>query len=594
MASMDDRSQGLPRSDIKSSGPAAAIGAGTDPLAGISIPTALPPTTGSLISTVLDTTKCHDSRSTAIKSLAKIADSIAVQALITVLRDTEVEIRRKAVEALWQIGDVAAGPALITALREDVDGGVRSAAARALGWIGAANEGRKYPAAVSPLITALKDESPGVRWSAVEGLCNLKDPAAYQPLITVLKDEEEAVREHAGVALGLMGERIANPVVSGLIDALRGETKEVRRAAAAALGEIGDERAVPALIDVLRRKDEDVGVHDATVWALGKIKNQNAVQIISEALNHENRGVRTKAARAIGEIFDQGEVERERPRLIRQLSDMLQDDDNYIRRAAAEALGKIKDPAAVPALIAALKDKDGGVLEAATEALGKIKDPRAVQALASVMQIRLGHDEYYPLLVAQTLVQIGVPAVPALIQTLKRLEKLDHRTARCAAWALGEIGDVRAVPALISMMRGEIRCEVALALGRIGDKRAVPALMTALKAPQHPLYGPDEEFQRCAAEGLGMIKDTRAIPALFAAAEDFFRRPSVKVAAIRALGEIKDPRVAQFLRELHPRSLDIEEAIQAALQQNERAEPVKEQPERRGFLSWIRDSFFGL
>ena len=52
----------------------------------------------------------------------------------------------------------------------------------------------------------------------------------------------------------------------------------------------------------------------------------------------------------------------------------LKDEDEEMRRAAAESLGEIGDQAAVPALIEALKDNNKQVRLAATRALGKIGD----------------------------------------------------------------------------------------------------------------------------------------------------------------------------------------------------------------------------
>ena len=61
-----------------------------------------------------------------------------------------------------------------------------------------------------------------------------------------------------------------------------------------------------------------------------------------------------------------------------------------MRRAAAEALGNIGDPPALPALLQALQDEDGGVRRAAAEALGNIGDPQALPALTQALQDKDG------------------------------------------------------------------------------------------------------------------------------------------------------------------------------------------------------------
>ncbi|QGZ89549.1 hypothetical protein GQR42_08210 [Microcystis aeruginosa FD4] len=59
----------------------------------------------------------------------------------------------------------------------------------------------------------------------------------------------------------------------------------------------------------------------------------------------------------------------------------LKDEDVVVRRAAAEALGKIGGELAIEPLVAVLKDEDVDVRRSATEALGKIGDGRVVEPL---------------------------------------------------------------------------------------------------------------------------------------------------------------------------------------------------------------------
>ena len=52
---------------------------------------------------------------------------------------------------------------------------------------------------------------------------------------------------------------------------------------------------------------------------------------------------------------------------------------------AVQALGEIKDPSAVPALIGALRDPYANIRNNAVQALGEIKDPSAVPALIGTL-----------------------------------------------------------------------------------------------------------------------------------------------------------------------------------------------------------------
>src|SRR5688500_11977735 len=64
--------------------------------------------------------------------------------------------------------------------------------------------------------------------------------------------------------------------------------------------------------------------------------------------------------------------------------------DSSVRKAAAEALGEIKDVRAVEPLIAILQDIDRDVAMAAAEALGEIKDARAVEPLILALDDQAG------------------------------------------------------------------------------------------------------------------------------------------------------------------------------------------------------------
>ncbi len=194
---------------------------------------------------------------------------------------------------------------------------------------------------------------------------------------------------------------------------------------------------------------------------------------------------------------------------ISQLLVKLKDTDSEIRFEAAEALGKLGDRIAVPALIEALKDKSGGVRFSAAEALGKLGDRTAV---------------------------------PALIETLKD-EKED--VCHLAAWALGKIGDSAAVPALMYFVERRSYSfkpweTAAIALARLGHNSVVSLLIDDLK------YG-DDNLRFTASELLGKIGDRTAVPALTEALEDEDR--DVRFYAVEALGKLGDRAAVPVLRD---------------------------------------------
>lgn len=142
--------------------------------------------------------------------------------------------------------------------------------------------------------------------------------------------------------------------------------------------------------------------------------------------------------------------------------------NEYLRKEAAKALGKIGDMRAVDPLIAALKctDRNHDLRSEAGEALGKIGAP-AAKSLCAVLR---GADTDVRYNAAKALVKIGVPSVELLCGALADADK-DVRSK--AADALGKIGDARAVSQLCAALKDAdktVREKAASALYKVNWK----------------------------------------------------------------------------------------------------------------------------
>lgn len=224
-----------------------------------------------------------------------------------------------------------------------------------------------------------------------------------------------------------------------------------RATSACDAGKRGDIEAIPSLIAML---GDDSKIPFVKCWgsnwgpALQTFKHPSpgeqaalvlasfgrpAFTPLTNELDSSNPTVRRNAAWAIGELTNMAPGER--ANAVPQLITLLGDSDQWVRMAAARALGELRDDRALSKLVATLSDDDWRVRELATWALSEMKDARAVTALCSVLlsdarvEVRRG--------AAEALGEINsADALPTLKQALN--DKEPSVSAK-AAWAISEI-----------------------------------------------------------------------------------------------------------------------------------------------------------
>jgi HEAT repeat protein len=154
-----------------------------------------------------------------------------------------------------------------------------------------------------------------------------------------------------------------------------------------------------------------------------------------------------------------------------QLIAQLRDPDRVRRVDAALALGKLRAPPAIPALIELLQENDTVFCagQYAAWALGEIGDAQAVGPLIEAL------DKQF----------VRGPAIEALVKiyderAVEPLVRLFEEThVPSLAKVLGNWGDLRALDALVAAMQDpdpHVRFYTARALGKLGDRRALPVL----------------------------------------------------------------------------------------------------------------------
>jgi len=297
--------------------------------------------------------KNAQTRREAIEKLAKESSSQAIQLLVSSLKDTEDDVREAAAKALGRMRDPKAIAALINALH-DPAGAVREATVSSLRQIGDLD-------AVEALVSCLKDPQGGVRWQVAKTL----ERFGWQPRT----DQEKLLR---AIALGdyFHAAQLGEMAIDALVKCLNDETCRNRRGIIEALGYIGGERVIHTLLKAL--KNTELSVRIAAVDALKETRDPRCVPDLIKCLKDQDPGMRAAAAGALGS-FERSAV--------MPLAGALKDPHWAVRKAAVEAIGKIKEGGMVDALYPLLKDADHDVREAACEALGKLHQPRAVTAL---------------------------------------------------------------------------------------------------------------------------------------------------------------------------------------------------------------------
>lgn len=187
----------------------------------------------------------------------------------------------------------------------------------------------------------LSDPSPIIRVTAAKAILSLDSAESAAALLPLLNDKDEFVRREVAYALGTTRSRSAT---SALIDRLLNDKEDgVQGAAAVALGMIGDENAVIPLASVLAPQ----------LSAPAKSKRKPEM----------NQFVLRAAAVALGQIKNRAAT----PALIAALNNEKFPQD--VRREAARSLGLIGDPAAIPALKSASISEDPFLAKLAFQAL---------------------------------------------------------------------------------------------------------------------------------------------------------------------------------------------------------------------------------
>jgi HEAT repeat protein len=209
--------------------------------------------------------------------------------------------------------------------------------------IAVANNKTQKPAPVSQIVADIKNTDRSIREDAASELASNGTPEQAAELCTLLYDHDISVRNLAAEVLVKMSHIAAN----ALLAETASPDHDVRKFAVDIMALIGDRQFVPALVSLLKDKNENVVCSAAE--ALGRIKDPASVKALIECRkNHPCSEL--QVIEALGNI---GSNEA-----LPILYEVLNSDNVVLAYAAVEAVGKISTPEALNKLLSLLNVKN--------------------------------------------------------------------------------------------------------------------------------------------------------------------------------------------------------------------------------------------
>jgi len=450
----------------------------------------------------------HDLQAAIIRALGKQREPLAVDTLLDALKEPDMSLWRSAIAGLCASDDPRAVTAVTAAINSD-NGLLWSSATSAL-------QASHNPAFVASLVGKLQEL---VREGDLPALAmlsyNAREFADMRSLpdgpqrgrlsltMQALKNKTDALPEaalpllhaatplHRALGAALLVHTRDSRTLPGLAGALKDDNALVRRLAARALRVQGDVRSLPALLTALN--DPDDAVRAEVALALGALQDTRATAPLLALLPAQHPDVQFAAVWALGRIAD--------PQATKPLLACYPTcTDAGIREAIVTALGRMHDPQTADFFLTMLKD---GTLQQrydSIQALGDLKEPRAVDALITVMQTPIPATDYR--LLSQSNKPEPRNEIRSLGYVVPQSLPIKQTTVRDAAiTALGAIGDPRAIDPLIAMLNepngggvmigslgslGAATGTTIKALGHFREERVVRAFLARLAKERYP------------------------------------------------------------------------------------------------------------
>ena len=446
------------------------------------------------------------------EALGDLNSMTAIKLLLRFLDDQYWDVKQNAVDSLVKIGDKVIEPLLhyikgkdsetylwaekifdnieirmITPLINLLKSGDRDIKVNVAKLLGNTNDNR----VIGPLIEALSDKSWFVAKASANALVRLGNSPDTKhelaDLITkIIKDPtaQSNLRYWAVFVLTHIGD----DAVKLLLEGIEHEEKEIRQTIVKAMGEARIDAAVETLVKCLN--DQSWPVRDCAAKALVNYGSRIAITL-SKYLLEQNEALTSWVKNIIGQvgyesvedfrsILMNSTVNEERMSSAMALGIIggkvaidtlvyvvLNDRDDWVRRAAAMGLSEITDVEAIPALLQLLDDKSEEIISFSVEALSKIGGDAVKDKLVAELENNPNPEKEFYIYTA--LAQLGVE--DAFLPVVDGLDKENENVmVRTVMKAIERIGKP-IVPFLVEQLTRKewhVRNRVQISLTKMG------------------------------------------------------------------------------------------------------------------------------
>ncbi len=232
---------------------------------------------------------------------------------------------------------------------------------------------------IKQMVECLGDTRGMVRLGFAEALGAVGKPATPFVLEGLANHENPVVRRACGRTLTLIGDDTAVPTL--IHSLLNDEDTVVKGSCVGALAKSG-ETAIPELLKILTSPDHPQSIKGHVSWALGFMGSQARDPLLA-VMSSDSEEVRMAVVSAFSNI---AEEKPEDQQAFQVLIDALGDTSVNVRAEAASALGKLGRSEAIPHLINMLTSSQSDNRKASALALMKIRDESGLKPLQTALE----------------------------------------------------------------------------------------------------------------------------------------------------------------------------------------------------------------